>query len=110
LALLLGRSETFDLVMMNAVWMHLDEGQRRRAMPNVVSLLADGGTIVMSLRYGPIPPGRRMFHVSAEETVQLAAAQGLRAVWNRDKLPSLTQPGVTWTRLAFVKGGPDAAL
>jgi hypothetical protein len=97
-------------VMMNAVWMHLDAEQRRRAMPNVASLLADGGVIVMSLRYGPVPPGRRMFTVGADETIQLAVAHGLRSIWNQDALSSLTQPGVTWTRLAFVKGGADAAL
>lgn len=110
LAVLRARGETFDLVMMNAVWMHLDEGQRRQAMPNVASLLADRGMLVMSLRYGPVPPGRRMFRVSAEETVQLAAAAGLRPVLDLDAASSLTQPGVTWKRLAFVKGDPHAAV
>jgi len=49
---------TFGLVMLTAVWMHLDEDERRRAMPNVCSLLGDGGPLIMSLRHGPIPPGR----------------------------------------------------
>jgi SAM-dependent methyltransferase len=109
LAVLRARGEAFDLIMMNAVWMHLDIWQRRRAMPNVAALLADRAAIVMSLRYGPIPPGRRMFRVSARETVELAAAEGLRAVFSR-RVPSISQPGVTWRRLAFVGGAAHAAL
>jgi hypothetical protein len=110
LAVLRARGETFDLVMMNAVWMHLDEAQRRRAMPNVASLLADRGAMIMSLRYGPVPPGRRMFRVSAAETAQLAMTEGLRPVLDLDAASSLTQPGVSWKRLAFVRGDPHAAL
>lgn len=39
LDVLRSRQRTFDLVMLTAVWMHLDEGQRQRAMPNVSSLV-----------------------------------------------------------------------
>ena len=97
------RGEVFDLIMLNAVWMHLDKRQRRRAMPRVASLLRPGGTLIMSQRYGPVPPGRRMFAVPAEETIGLAAAQGLRPVLNRPAQPVLQSAGVSWLRLAFVK-------
>jgi SAM-dependent methyltransferase len=49
------RGEVFDLVMLSAVWMHLDRRQRRRAMPNVAQLLKTEGVMIMSLRYGPVP-------------------------------------------------------
>jgi SAM-dependent methyltransferase len=39
LATVLRRGESFDVVMLTAVWMHLDERQRRRAMPNVANLV-----------------------------------------------------------------------
>ena len=38
------RKEGFDLVMLTAVWMHLDEAQRQRAMPNVSALVRNGGS------------------------------------------------------------------
>jgi SAM-dependent methyltransferase len=107
LAVLMARDETFDLVMLTAVWMHLDERQRRHAMPNVASLIRQGGTMIMSLRHGPVPPGRRMFEVSAEETIQLAQAQGLHPVLNlrTESIQKVNRlAGVTWTRLAFAKG------
>jgi len=106
LAALLARRETFDVVMLSAVWMHLDAPQRDRAMRRVGTLLRDGGVSIMSLRHGPVPAGRRMFDVTADETIQLALAQGLRLM-HELHMPSV-QPanrasGVTWTRLVFEK-------
>ncbi|MBV9018410.1 MAG: class I SAM-dependent methyltransferase [Alphaproteobacteria bacterium] len=100
------RGEEFDVVMLTAVWMHLDELQRRQAMPNVSALVRNGGAMIMSLRHGPVPPGRRMFEVSAEETIALAQPLGLRCTLKREPEPSRQQPGVSWTRLAFRKALP----
>jgi 2-polyprenyl-3-methyl-5-hydroxy-6-metoxy-1,4-benzoquinol methylase len=102
LASLRARGEQFDVVMLTAVWMHLDEQQRRRAIGNVAALVG-GGVMIMTLRHGPVPPGRRMFKVSAEETISLAEPLGLRCVLNRPAESSLRQPGVSWTRLALRK-------
>jgi SAM-dependent methyltransferase len=103
LASLRARGEQFDVVMLTAVWMHLDEQQRRQGIPNVAALVRSGGVMIMTLRHGPVPPGRRMFEVSAEETISLAAPLGLGCVLNRPAESSLRQPGVSWTRLAFRK-------
>ena len=105
LAALQARGETFDLVMLTAVWMHLDEAQRRQAMPNVAALLRLGGTIIMKIRHGPVPPGRRMFDVSAEETIELAR-RGLQPILNlrSESIQEKNRPaGVSWTTLAFVQ-------
>jgi protein-L-isoaspartate O-methyltransferase len=82
LSVVLGRHKTFDLVMLTAVWMHLDEQQRHDAMPNVASLLRSGGMMILSIRHGPVSPGRRAFDVSADETIELARAQRLVPVFN----------------------------
>ncbi len=71
-------------------------------MPRVASLVRDGGTAVFLLRHGPVPPGRRMFDVSAEETAEPAAAEGMRlALRLDDQDDAIGRPGVRWTRLAF---------
>jgi len=103
LASLAGR-ERFDVVMLTAVWMHLDEPQRRRAMPRVAGLLRPGGVMLLSLRHGPVPAGRRMFAVSADETVALAAADGLTATARLERQADIFgRPAVTWTLLGFEK-------
>jgi SAM-dependent methyltransferase len=107
LALLLPRGETFDLVMLTAVWMHLDQAQRRRAMPNLAALVRSGGKMIMKIRHGPVPAGRRMFEVSPEETIELAQMQDLQPVLNVRTESSEERnraAGVSWTNLAFAKG------
>lgn len=106
LAITSARGERFTLIMLTAVWMHLDVAQRRAAMPKVAALLHEGGMMMMSLRHGPVPPGRRMFEVSAQETIELALLEGLDCVLRRraESVGSINRSaGVTWTRLVFVK-------
>jgi SAM-dependent methyltransferase len=107
LALLRARDERFDLVMLSAVWMHLDAEQRRQAMPNLAALVRAGGVMIMKVRHGPVPEGRRMFEVSPEETIELAQTQGLHPVLNvrtESNQEANRRAGVTWTNLAFVRG------
>jgi SAM-dependent methyltransferase len=106
LAAVRARGETFDLILLSAVWMHLDSDQRRRAMPNVAALLAEDGMLILSLRHGPVPLGRRMFDVSAAETIDLAQAAGLGLRLNKAQgsiQAANRLAGVTWTILAFEK-------
>ena len=93
--------QRYEVVMLTAVWMHLDQAQRERAMARVAPLVRPGGMMGLSLRHGPVPAGRRMFEVTAEETRGLAARHGLAAV-HESKGPSrLGGPAVWWDRLAF---------
>jgi protein-L-isoaspartate O-methyltransferase len=107
LVLTLKRGQKFDVVMITAVWMHLDELERQQAMPKVASLLRRGGVLIMALRHGPSSPRRRMFEVSAAETIRLAHAHGLRSILHvrtASAQPVNRQAGVTWSRLAFACG------
>ncbi len=112
LALVRRRGEGFDLVMLTAVWMHLDAQQRQRAMPNLAALVREGGTVIMKIRHGPVPAGRRMFEITPEETIELARIQSLDPILNLRTESSQKQnraAGITWTNLAFVKAKVPAA-
>lgn len=105
LAVLSALGESFNLVMMTAVWMHLDEEQRRSAMPNVARLVRPGGMLILSLRYGPVPPGRRMFAVTADETIALATEAGLDLARRFDNQPGgFGRTDVSWTKIVLIKG------
>ncbi|GEP61732.1 hypothetical protein RSO01_88980 [Reyranella soli] len=93
--------ERYDLVMLTAVWMHLDQAQRERAMARVAPLVRPGGMMALSLRHGPVPAGRRMFEISAQETCELAGRHGLSVIHESKGAAVLSGPDVWWDRLAF---------
>ncbi|MEM9938007.1 MAG: class I SAM-dependent methyltransferase [Pseudomonadota bacterium] len=96
----------FDMILMHAVWMHLTEDERKRGMVNLAALLAPGGRIVMSLRHGPVPEGRRMFDVTSEETIALAGENGLKNLFH-ERSESIAAENralaIEWTKLVFEK-------
>jgi len=91
----------YDVVMLTAVWMHLDLEQRGRAMPRVAGLLAPGGVMPIRLRHGPVPEGRRMFDVSIEETAALAEACGLSTIHRGRRAGLFGVPDVHWSVVVF---------
>jgi SAM-dependent methyltransferase len=97
----------YDLVLLSAVWMHLDKDQRRAAMAGVASLTEPGGRIVLSLRHGPVPEGRRMFPVTPAETVALAEGQGFSTLYNKPHPDVQGRDGVSWTWLVFERPRSD---
>ncbi|WDR05070.1 class I SAM-dependent methyltransferase [Devosia rhodophyticola] len=99
-----GRAKQFDLIIMTAVWMHLDATERKLALPIITSLLKPEASLVLTLRHGPVPAGRRMFNVTASETIALAKTCGLApTLCLLDQASSGNQPDVTWTKLAFAQ-------
>jgi SAM-dependent methyltransferase len=96
------RGRKFDLVWLSAVWMHFDAAERAATFPKLGALVGKGGALMLLLRHGPVPAGRRMFEVSAEETVALARQNGLFCVRVIAGKPE-QRPGVSWTRLWFAR-------
>jgi SAM-dependent methyltransferase len=107
LEVLTARDEQFDLILLTGVWMHLDAAERARAMPRIAARLAPGGRLILSLRHGPVPPGRVMFEVTGEETIALGTREGLHAVLNQgaESVLEINRASkVTWTWVVLDKG------
>jgi 2-polyprenyl-3-methyl-5-hydroxy-6-metoxy-1,4-benzoquinol methylase len=97
--------ERFDMVLVEAVWHHLNPEDQKIAFNELVSLLSPKGRLAMSLRSGPAGLGAHVFPTDACKTVQLAVSHGLNCILHKDRLPSLL-PGkatVTWSRFVFEK-------
>lgn len=107
LRVLRGRDERFDLILLTAVWMHLDSRQRESAMASIAGLLVPGGQVFLSLRHGPVPAGRRMFDVSPDETTALGRHHGLDPVRLAEREDLHGLPGVRWSCLGL-RRNPDA--
>lgn len=101
LAGLRGSGRRFDLVLLTAVWMHLDAPEREIAMRSAAALVSPGGRMVMSLRHGPVPHGRRMFDVSAQATAEQGARHGLAVVYSGRRDDTQGRADVHWSVLAL---------
>jgi SAM-dependent methyltransferase len=82
-------SLSFDLILLSAVWMHIEPANRPRAFRKLIGLLKPGGIIAMTLRHGPAEPGRGIYPVALDEIEKLARSHGAfleRAVQAEDRL------------------------
>ena len=77
----------FGIVMITAVCKHLNALENVAAMPTVCDLRAYSGVLIWSLRHGPTLGLRRIFRVSALETIYLARQQGLQNAFCSGKCP-----------------------
>ena len=97
-----GLGLSFDLVIMNAVLMHLDPDTRVKALASVAALIRPNGILELSLRHGPVPEGRTMFDIPGREITELGQSLGLETIFE-DEAPSGEQAGISWTRMVLRK-------
>lgn len=101
---LAARRESFDVIVLSAVWQHLRDAERRAALPRLRGLSRRGGTMVLSIRNGPGAPGRKVYPARAADTLAWAAAADFRCVFATDA-PSVQEAnraaGVSWTWLGL---------
>lgn len=105
LPMLAAATGRFDLILLTAVWMHLDAGERSRAMARIAAHLSPRGRVFMTLRHGPVPEGRRMFDVSGDETVALARGNGMSCLLSSSRPDMFGRDGVFWTVLVLAGVG-----
>lgn len=96
--------KTFDIILLCAVWQHLDDADRQIALSAFSQLISDGGKIIMSIRQGAGAPTRPVYPTSVSDTVRWAELQGfskLSEVSTQSVQAQNHQAGVTWTWLVF---------
>ena len=96
----------FDLIVLSAVWQHLDETMRPAAMASLAALVADGGQLILSVRHGPGAASRPVFATTTDETVALACRNGLslRLAVEAESLQARNRAmGVSWTWLSLAR-------
>ncbi len=96
----------YNLILVNAVWQHIETDDRPSAMCRLSELLSEDGRLVLALRHGPGHRARPVLGIHADETCQQAEASGLHLLRRcaRKSMQTLNQAhGVTWTWLAFGK-------
>lgn len=95
------RSGEFGLILASAVWMHLNSAERSLGLRRVARLLSPGGRLVLTLRHGPVPRGRRMFDVAPVEVMIAAADRGLELAHFSHVPDAHGRRRVSWTSLVL---------
>lgn len=100
-----------DLVLLGAVWMHFDEDQRAAGMATLARLARPGAILAMTVRHGPVPPGRRMFEIDDGTIVENARRHGFVALNLGDDpgARGTVRPGIRFARFAFRWEGYSAS-
>lgn len=105
LSLLKATTGPYDVVVCDAVWMHVPPIDRPEAWDSLAELTKDGGLLTMAVRYGPHPPGRPMHDVDLDDFVAEAAANGFAEVKRSTPKPMPDQSdGSGFVRICFRKG------
>ncbi|RHW18777.1 class I SAM-dependent methyltransferase [Sphingomonas gilva] len=100
------RHGPFNLVLLCAVWHHLDPAARACAVRSLARITASGGRVILSLRHDPGAPGRGSYPAPPEEAIDLASAASFHLT-RRAEADSVHAEsrarGVRWTWLVFTK-------
>ncbi|MFO7606879.1 MAG: methyltransferase domain-containing protein [Desulfurivibrionaceae bacterium] len=95
--------QTFSLILVSGVLMHLPYQQRLDSMETLAGLMAKDSVLVVSLRQGPDSEGRAFYQVPAEEIVQFAENKSLQAEVTNTLEDVLKRDGVTWQTIIIEK-------
>lgn len=98
------RCVQFDVVLLTAVWQHLGDAERHKAMRTLATITARSGVLILSVRHGPGAENRRVFPATTQDTVEMALREGFEVIRELRAESSQTEnraAGVSWTWLAF---------
>lgn len=93
--------ETFDLIVLSAVWMHVKPDDRQQALETLVRLLKPGGRIYLTLRIGPSEPERGIYRVSEEALNTQLAELSLEAKKLDEQSDLLGRSNIHWVSISI---------
>lgn len=100
------RRGPFDLIVLCAVWHHLDSADRALAVQSLARIAAPGGRLILSLRHERGPLGLHSYPAPPDAAIDLARAAGFRLIRKAEAPavhPLSRASGVHWTWLVFTK-------
>ena len=101
-------NESFDLILVSAVWMHVAPEDRDLAMQRLQGLLVPGGRLVITTRTVEFSGERTMYAVEPERLGQRAQDHGLDVERRQTSSDLLGRSDVSWSSLVFRR--PDRGV
>ncbi|QYJ99770.1 class I SAM-dependent methyltransferase [Shewanella psychrotolerans] len=93
---------SFNLILLSAVWMHIPPEERLTALQTLAKLMTPNGRLIISLRFGPNEDTRVLHPVSVEEIETLAKKAHLEVIECSDRdTDKLGRTQVFWQTLVL---------
>lgn len=86
----------YDLILLSAVWMHLNSAVRKKSIAVLSELLSENGKLVITLCHGGFNDGRSAYRVSVEQLERLSEAVGLTVCHVTEDNDSLKRKEISW--------------
>ena len=93
---------SFDLILCNAVWMHIPPEDRLDALKRIKSLLVPGGSAFVSLRMGPEQKDRGISMIDVPQFIQDVQGAGLEIRKSHDIEDFLNRSEINWKAFQLV--------
>ena len=94
---------TYDVILISAVWMHLTVVQQSQSLERLSTLLNDEGILVITLRHGEFNDGRKAFDVNGSRLIEDAKAFNLTVLHTDNDTDQLNRPDVYWETVVFTR-------
>lgn len=97
-------NNTYDFVLMSAVWMHIPPDERETSIKRISDLLKAGKHLAITLRIGTPDTKRIMYPVDTEEVLRKSSKFNLTPVYiSRETKDSLSREEIIWKKIVFEK-------
>jgi SAM-dependent methyltransferase len=93
--------DTYDVILLSAVWMHVRPEHRDRAMRKLVGLLEPGGKLVITSRSVPFDGKRTLYRVDPKRLQARGEDHGLETVRQVESDDLLGRSDVDWSTVVF---------
>ena len=94
---------SYDVILISAVWMHLTKEQQRQSLSRLSTLLNDNGILVITLRHGEFNDGRKAFDVNAARLIEEAKVFNLTVLHTDNDTDQLNRTDVCWETVVFTR-------
>ena len=92
---------TFDVILVSAVWMHLTPKEQNQSLKRITALLNFGGVAIITLRHGSFKDDRKSFEVSSARLTNDAKEIGLKLFLHDKGADKLNRSDIYWETIVF---------
>jgi len=95
------KDNSFDIILISAVCMHLSPQEQTQSLQTIRSLLNANGYLIITLRHGGFSDARTAFEMDANRTIEEANQLGLSLILSKHEGDKLSRGNVSWHTLCF---------